>query len=196
MAISSLFMTIFTQHLILSMIAEGKAIVIRQQEFMTAKAGQSVTINCSFVYDSPSYTARWTRGCNHSVLLSDQTCYNGRISHSDVDPRNITTDSGPLCCKRYSTMTIFNLTENDSGIYCCHIQTAHGQKGDGTGTILKVIPKLQPDQVCNTTTPQMYEDCHVVFVVMESFRIICLIILIVLLGLTLKKICESGPRTK
>ncbi|PIN96678.1 hypothetical protein AB205_0211540 [Aquarana catesbeiana] len=110
---------------------------------------------------------------------------------------NITTDSGPLCCERYSSMTIVSLTENDAGIYCCHIQTAHGQKGDGTGTILKVIPSLQiAGQVCPTTTPQIYEDCHFVFVVMESLRITCLIILIVLLGLTLKKICESGPKTK
>lgn len=124
---------------------------------MKVEAGQSVNITCSFVYDSPSFTVKWTRGCDHSVSLSDQTCYNGRINHSDAEFTMITTDSGTSFCKRNSILTIVNVMEIDSGIYCCHIQTVRGHKGDGSGTRLEVIPRTSIAGILFLVT---YSSCY------------------------------------
>ncbi|XP_077315501.1 uncharacterized protein LOC143935450 [Lithobates pipiens] len=152
---------------------------ITQQEIMNVEAGQSVNITCSFVFDSPSFTAKWTRGCNHSVSLSDQTCYNGRISSNS----DLTTESGTLCYKINSILTIVNVLEIDSGIYCCHIQTVRGQMGIGSGTRLEVIQR-KPIQEKNPTNENMQ---YILYAVVGVEACIILVLLIVVV-----KFCHKG----
>ncbi|XP_072287330.1 hepatitis A virus cellular receptor 2 homolog [Pyxicephalus adspersus] len=158
---------IFTANLIIHMSAASKTVLdVKQPEVIAAEPGQSAAITCSFVYDSPSYTAKWTRGCDNSLPLTDPNHSNGRIKTTHRGSSS--TESESPCCERYFILTIANVTENDSGTYCCHIQTAHGQDGVGLGTKLEITQKVY-----------IADGGHkVLYNVMESF---CLIILSALL---------------
>ncbi|XP_075042013.1 uncharacterized protein LOC142101447 [Mixophyes fleayi] len=119
---------------------DGKInLVVTQLEVHKAVTGESVTISCSFVSRSPPYIVRWSLGCDKSVLLCDLPYYKNRINVSTpIDTKNDLTSY-----EVQISITIANLTENDSGTFCCHVHN-HGEEGTGNGTRLEVTTRLYP----------------------------------------------------
>ncbi|KAM4019584.1 uncharacterized protein ACNLHF_000270 isoform 2-T2 [Anomaloglossus baeobatrachus] len=150
---------------------------VTQPEMVTAEVGESVTITCSFTSEFPAYSVTWTIGCNSPEKLQDNPCYQHRANITTQDNVRTPHSSELPIYEGKIILTINNLTENDSLMFCCHIKT-NKKTGTGAGTRLEVTPRSFPTE-CS----------HKVFLSAEIIRITCLIILIILLGLAVKTSC-------
>ncbi|XP_044162301.1 myelin protein P0-like [Bufo gargarizans] len=180
MEASSLLHFLLIVHLTFSRSAVNgqKQVVVTQPEVVRAEAGGTVAITCSFASYIPSYSVTWTLGCNTSEKLQDLTCFQRRINISSPDPGQ--TPHSPHGEPNYEvnvTIIIINLTESDSGTFCCHVKTPN-MAGTGPGTRLEVTPRSIPA-----------EPIQAVCLLVEIIHIACLIILIILLGIAVKKSC-------
>ncbi|XP_077137667.1 uncharacterized protein LOC143803784 [Ranitomeya variabilis] len=153
------------------MFSRTAGLLVKQPENMTAEAGESVTITCSFKYVVNSFSVTWTV-CNNTGNLKDNPCLQRRLNFSTQG-----NESQVTTYERKSMLTIVNLTENDSLKFCCHILT-NTKSGTGAGTRLEITPRSFPT-VC----------IHKVFLLVEILRIICLVILITFLGFAMKMSC-------
>ncbi|XP_073498526.1 uncharacterized protein [Phyllobates terribilis] len=115
-------------------------VVATQQENVTAEAGKSVTIICSFTSKFPAYSVTWSIGCNSTENIQNNPCYWRRVNLSFPDAVQRPQNSEVLIYEGNTTITINNLTENDSGRFCCHI-TSGRKTGTGAGTKLEVTPR-------------------------------------------------------
>ncbi|XP_069602608.1 immunoglobulin superfamily member 6-like [Ranitomeya imitator] len=131
------FLVIFSI-LLTGAVQEG--LVVTQPENMTAEVGKSVTINCSFTSESPSYSVTWSIGCIITQNLQYNPCYQRRVNISFQDAVQTPHKSKEPTYEGKTTITINNLTENDSGKFCCHINSV-SKTGTGTGTRLEVTRK-------------------------------------------------------
>ncbi|KAG8552813.1 hypothetical protein GDO81_003085 [Engystomops pustulosus] len=121
-----------------------KQLVVTQPKMLQATAGASVNISCSFISSDSSYTATWTLGCEATAIpLKDHLCFQHRVKFSvPASDQTASNSQAPSDETQKATITIFNLTENDSGSFCCHIKTVlQKEMGSGTGTILEVTRK-------------------------------------------------------
>ncbi|XP_077148625.1 uncharacterized protein LOC143809441 [Ranitomeya variabilis] len=165
--------------LVLQIGAVEEGVVVTQPENVTAEVGKSVTITCSFTSKFTAYSVTWSIGCNSTQNLQDSPCYQHRVNISFPDAVQIPQSSQVPTYEGKTTITINNLMETDSGRFCCHIRSGR-KTGTGTGTRLEITPSsFSADRVCR----------HKVFLPVEILRIICLIILITLLGIVVKKSC-------
>uniref|UniRef100_A0A803K4S7 Ig-like domain-containing protein n=1 Tax=Xenopus tropicalis TaxID=8364 RepID=A0A803K4S7_XENTR len=82
----------------------------------------SVTLNCTFDAEHNTYSVTWFLGCENKSNLVDHPCYKHRVQF-DNNKRQV---------------TISNLTETDSGTYCCSVEVANGKRGAGNGTRVEV----------------------------------------------------------
>ncbi|XP_069799183.1 tyrosine-protein phosphatase non-receptor type substrate 1-like [Dendropsophus ebraccatus] len=171
-------------HLIFSgtSVNRQKHLVVTQPEMVQAEAGESVTINCSFTSKSPSYSARWTIGCNHTVSLQDHPCFQHRVKLTSLDP-NQTSHGQESNSTQETAITITNVTENDSGRICCHIRTTDRETGTGVGTRLVITARSSAAESNNK------ESDNRVPLLVEITRITCLFILIILLAIAVKTSC-------
>ncbi|XP_073405098.1 uncharacterized protein [Dendrobates tinctorius] len=116
---------------------------------MTEEVGKSVTITCLFKSESPSYSVTWSIGCNSNQAIQDNPCYQRRVNISSPDAVQTPYNAQVNTYQGNTTITINNLTENDSGTFCCHI-TSGRKNGTGAGTRLEVTRKsfcsVQQDQ--------------------------------------------------
>ncbi|XP_071980485.1 natural cytotoxicity triggering receptor 3 [Engystomops pustulosus] len=174
MEISSLLKILLVAHHIFfrTAVYGQTQLVVTQPEMVQAQAGDSVNISCSFTSSSPTYTVTWTVG---ALLLQDHPCFQHRVKVSTPD-HNQTNKVHSY--ESQTTVTVLNLTENDSGIFFCHVKTGDRETGTGPGTTLVVNHRSLSA-----------ESFNMLLVVMEIIRIICLVILIILLGLAVKKSC-------
>ncbi|XP_068103900.1 uncharacterized protein [Hyperolius riggenbachi] len=140
--------------------------VVKQPKFLQGEVGQSVTIICQLEPEQKTFSANWTVGCKNESL-ADHQHYRNRVSLS-WDHLNV---------------TITSLTEEDSGIYHCNIRNVKTAKRPGT--MLYVTPlstaKEAPSAGHNWNMGKL--------VIMETLRISCLIILIILLTVTIMMSC-------
>ncbi|XP_075692807.1 uncharacterized protein LOC142660041 [Rhinoderma darwinii] len=128
-------------------VSDQKHLEVTQPEKVKAEAGESATITCTFMTTSPSYSATWSLGCDDTATLQNQPCYRRRVNISTTDPVVQTPQSPQIpVYEMKTTVTITNLTENDSEKFCCHISTTIGEKGTGPGTRLEVTPKSSAGQ--------------------------------------------------
>ncbi|KAM4018883.1 uncharacterized protein ACNLHF_028284 [Anomaloglossus baeobatrachus] len=143
--------------------AAGKEIqnLMKYPEFIFARSGEDVNINCTMNFPLTPFTVFWTLDCNDQTYLSDHQLYKDRVifhlsSHQ---------------------ITIQNVTVRDSGLYCCHMETADGKRQAGNGTWLEVVKQLE-ESTCKRDT---------LLLVMEVVRILFLSVLIILLCVVIKK---------
>ncbi|XP_053545556.1 uncharacterized protein LOC128636587 [Bombina bombina] len=98
-------------------------VLVEQPALIEVEAGKSVTINCTFKAESQHYSVIWSLGCSNRSPIHSEVCYRQRVTLL----RN--------------QITIFNLTENDSGTYCCHVDLYGGYQGTGNGTRIVVTQR-------------------------------------------------------
>ncbi|XP_053330074.1 uncharacterized protein LOC128503904 [Spea bombifrons] len=101
------------------------SLMVEQPAIIRTEAGTSVTFNCTVKTESPSYNIRWRLGCQDGVWLEESPCHRDRVSYQH----------------RRQQLTINNLTESDSGTYCCHVEGANEMNVSGNGTRLEVSPR-------------------------------------------------------
>ncbi|XP_075117089.1 uncharacterized protein LOC142185559 [Leptodactylus fuscus] len=145
---------------------------VTQPEMVKAQTGESANITCSFMSATPSYFVTWTLGCNNSALqLKDHPCFQSRIMVSSPE-----TPNNPQ--EKKTMLTILNLTESDSGKFCCHVRTADKDTGSGQGTRLEIAPRSSSDEhKIQEMRLTLYILCAVIGA--EACVIIILIILVV-----------------
>ncbi|XP_075042038.1 uncharacterized protein LOC142101484 [Mixophyes fleayi] len=150
----------------------NKNLVVTQTKVHKAAAGESVTTTCSFVTSYPSYTVRWTLGCDNRVYLSDQPYYKHRIRVSSLESNQ--TKHGLGMSEVQTSITIANLTENDSGTFCCHVELARGEKGTGDGTRLEVTPRSYTEDPNRRL--EMEKEIFILYIIagIEAFLIVIL----------------------
>ncbi|XP_075117090.1 olfactory receptor 6C1-like [Leptodactylus fuscus] len=95
-------------------------------EFLFARSGDNVNMNCTASFPTTPFSVFWTLDCDDPTLLGDHQLYKGRVIFRFLSRR----------------ITIENVTERDSGMYCCHVETADGKRYPGNGTWLEVTKRL------------------------------------------------------
>ncbi|XP_073405491.1 uncharacterized protein [Dendrobates tinctorius] len=129
--------------------AVQEGLVVTQPENVTAEAGKSVAITCSFTSKFTAYSVTWSIGCNSTENLQNSPCYKHRVNISFPDAVHIPQSSQVPTYEGKTTITIYNLVENDSGRFCCHIRSGR-KTATGNGTRLEVTPGSssagKPDQ--------------------------------------------------
>ncbi|XP_040261876.1 uncharacterized protein LOC120977818 [Bufo bufo] len=124
----SLLLTMIILHLLFSRATGGKILNMEKYpDYIVTQSGDNVNINCTMKFPGTPYTVHWTLDCDGSTLLKDHPLYNGRVNFSSL---------------RYE-ITIQNVTEQDSRMYCCHVETADGKIQAGRGIRLQVTNKLK-----------------------------------------------------
>ncbi|XP_077148631.1 uncharacterized protein LOC143809447 [Ranitomeya variabilis] len=141
--------------LVLQIGAVHERLVVTQPENVTAEAGKSVTINCSFTSKFTAYSVTWSIGCNSTENLQNSPCYQHRVNISFPDAVQIPQSSQVSTYEGKTTITIHNLMENDSGWFCCHIRSGP-DTGTGAGTRLKVTPRSSSSGEPNQEIWKMY----------------------------------------
>ncbi|XP_018420261.1 PREDICTED: uncharacterized protein LOC108793732 [Nanorana parkeri] len=133
--------------------------IVEQPPFIIAEKESSVTIECKVSSLSSSFSVFWTLGCEERRLVGKES----RVTYESLN----------------RVITISNLTEFDSGIYCCLAETVEGKLVRGNGTRLEV-----------TKTSCSADPCHcekgALLLTMEILRVIALIILIILLIIAIR----------
>ncbi|OCT67901.1 hypothetical protein XELAEV_18039199mg [Xenopus laevis] len=142
-------------------------LVVKQSERLTVELGGSVTINCTFEADYNTYSVTWFLGCENKSNLLDHPCYKHRVRF-DNNKRQV---------------IISNLTESDSGMYCCNVEVANGKKGAGNGTRVEVKQRQCPEAEENNPTA-----C----IIQYSFLGFEACIIVILLALLLKYHLQSA----
>ncbi|XP_073494097.1 uncharacterized protein [Phyllobates terribilis] len=151
-------------------------LVVTQPEGVTADVGKSVTITCSFTSESPSYSVTWSIGCNSTENLRYNLCYQRRVNLSFPDAVKTPQNSEVPNYEGKTTITINNLTENDSGRFCCHI-TSGRKTGKGAGTRLEVTPRSFSAEPQDQEQLTMYISYAVIGA--EAFVIVILIAVVI-----------------
>ncbi|XP_075440306.1 natural cytotoxicity triggering receptor 3-like isoform X2 [Ascaphus truei] len=163
MALALLFKVFFIQHLAFHRWADGSGdldLTVEQPAIIRAEFGDSVTMNCTFGIEKSHYTVIWSLDCGDLPPLESSPCYRNRVTFQS----------------NHREITIVNVTENDSGTYCCRVEAFGGRKGIGNGTRVEVT-KRQPGRDCNM---------GILWLSMEILHIFFLIILIILLSILIK----------
>ncbi|OCT67900.1 hypothetical protein XELAEV_18039198mg [Xenopus laevis] len=144
--------------------SSNDVLVVKQPEHLTAELGGSVTINCTFEADYNTYSVMWFLGCENKSNLLDHPCYKHRVRFDNKKRQVI----------------IFNLTESDSGMYCCNVEVANGKKGAGNGTRVEVKQRQCKAEIYTCKL-------GAIWLSMEVLRISALIVLIVLVTILIRK---------
>lgn len=84
-------------------------------------------MNCTMNFPITPFSVIWTLDCDDPTLLGDHHLYKGRVNFHFFNRQ----------------ITILNVTEQDSRIYCCHVETADGKRKSGNGTWLEVTKKVE-----------------------------------------------------
>ncbi|CAJ0967905.1 unnamed protein product, partial [Ranitomeya imitator] len=142
---------------------KGKEIqnMMKYPEIIFATSGDDVNINCTMNFPLTPFSVFWTVECNDQKYLNDYQLYKDRLIFHFSSHQ----------------VTIQNVTVRDSGMYCCHVETADGKRQAGNGTRLEVTKKLE-ESICKRDT---------LLLVMEVVRIFFLTVLIILLCIVIKK---------
>ncbi|CAH2314384.1 programmed cell death 1 ligand 1-like [Pelobates cultripes] len=120
----------------------------------------SVTINCTFKTQGSSFSVRWYLGCDNGTPFDNSPCYQNRTSFQNLNRQLI----------------LSNVTESDSGTYCCHVELANGKTGNGTGTRLEVSP-VQCDSVNKSSNSSIlysvigFEACVIIILLAALIKI-------------------------
>ncbi|XP_066436085.1 uncharacterized protein [Eleutherodactylus coqui] len=132
-------------------------LVVTQQEMVKAESGGSVNFSCSSTTPYPAYSMKWTMECNLTVSLTDLPYFQRRVKLLTPDPVQVTQSPQVPTYEIKATLTIINLTENDSGRFYCHIKSAGGKWRTGDGTRLEVAPRSCPaGQKDQGSLPKLY----------------------------------------
>ncbi|KAG8552810.1 hypothetical protein GDO81_003082 [Engystomops pustulosus] len=134
-----------------------------RQPILKLRAGTSVTIKCPFSPDTSFFSVLWTYGFENEHLSQHQY-YRNRVTISNSSLE----------------MTISDLTEEDSGIYCCQVES--GKKIQAVGAIVEVIPTSGPSK--EPGCPECPSGS--MWLVLEIVRVINIFILFILLILAVK----------
>lgn len=140
--------------------------VVDQPPFVYAQTGGSMTIECKVSFQSSSFSVFWTLGCEDKRLIGKE----GRVTYESLN----------------RVITISNLTEADSGIYCCLVETAEGKSARGNGTRLNVTKTS-----CSAPADTCYCEKGALLLTVEILRVMALIILIILLSIVIWKSCKT-----
>ncbi|XP_044124771.1 uncharacterized protein LOC122919673 isoform X2 [Bufo gargarizans] len=129
--------------------------------YILTQSGDNVNINCTFKIPRTPFTLHWTLDCDDSTLLKDLPLYKGRVNFSSV----------------IHQMTIQNVTEQDSRMYCFHVKTSDGEIQAGRGIKLQVTNKLEDSLGHQGTGHEKY----ILYTVIgaEAFVIIILIAVVI-----------------
>ncbi|PIO32462.1 hypothetical protein AB205_0197150 [Aquarana catesbeiana] len=147
--------------------ARTNILTVEQPSFLKVTVGKSATFNCSFVTVSPTFTLKWTLCCGDNTPLEKHLVYKDRVI------------LGPS----YKEITIINLSEQDTEKYCCHVQTGHGEEGNGNGTLLQVVPDIK-----YPAGPGIGGCTGNLWLLMEILRLVLLTFIIILLSIIVKKL--------
>ncbi|XP_074873760.1 uncharacterized protein LOC142025128 [Carettochelys insculpta] len=99
----------------------------------SAPAGGSVTLSCSFPsHNQSGAQVTWARGAGEAVVLdAAHPFYRGRLAESwQAQPGRVE-----------ATVTLWELTERDSDLYCCYVSQPQGEQATGAGTALTVTDR-------------------------------------------------------
>ncbi|KAM4641995.1 uncharacterized protein O3C94_016355 [Discoglossus pictus] len=148
-----------------------QGLLVEQPEHIIAEAGGSVTMNCNFDAGSKHFSVIWSIGCSNRTPFNTESCYKNRV------------------ITQQQQITIVNLTENDSGTYCCHVELYNRRRGVGNGTRLEVIRR--PSQIQTGSSGKDLFIHHVVIGVESS---IIIILLVVLIAYYLRGTCKTQKK--
>ncbi|XP_066435950.1 uncharacterized protein [Eleutherodactylus coqui] len=167
-------------------------LVVTQQEMVKAESGGSVNISCSSMALYPVYSVEWTLGCNLTTSLTDLPYFQYRVKLFTTDPVQAPQSPQVPTYEIKATLTIINLTENDSGRFCCHVMLGGGKKGTGNGTRLEVAPRSCPaGQKDQGSLPKLY----ILYAVVGAEACIILILIAVVMRYRPRGFWRSDDQT-
>ncbi|XP_044162299.1 uncharacterized protein LOC122946623 [Bufo gargarizans] len=158
----SLLLTVIILHLLFSRATGGKIQNMKKHPgYILTQSGDNVNINCPNDFPRSPFTLLWTLDCDDSTLLQDHPLYKGRVIFSSGKHQ----------------MTIQNVTEQDSRMYCCHLKAADGKIQAGRRIRLQVTNKLEDSLGHQETGHEKY----ILYTVIgaEAFVIIILIAVVI-----------------
>ncbi|XP_073454006.1 uncharacterized protein [Aquarana catesbeiana] len=144
---------------------------VEQPILITAEPENNVTIECKVTHQMHFAHVTWTLGCEGGQPIRE----GGKVVYSSSKHK----------------ITIMNLTESDSGIYCCHVEIVDGKKARGKGTRLEVT-----NTSCSESTGLVDTggDHHGQVNILYTVIGLLICVIIVLLAV-LMKYCHTGPPT-
>ncbi|XP_072286887.1 uncharacterized protein [Pyxicephalus adspersus] len=168
--IQNLYMCLLLVSISLILTGRGSHIMVKQPALITAELGGNVTIECNVTTSISSYAISWTLGCEMGQLVN-KSC---RVTFKSLN----------------HLITISNLAESDSGIYCCLIETTEGKLIKGNGTRLKVTMTPSSKSITEATEDAngaRPEQVDILYMVIGLLICVIIVLLAVLI-----KVCHRG----